>query len=168
MLPIGSVGMIADWAGGSRVGHNARSRLGASPYHHRGCLAIRLPLAQASLGCHLPLRSRAEVAQLVEQLIRNQQVTGSSPVFGSIHNLLTISLLLAVSSPGSSAFFFAAPLLSHLLAAPRRCRDARIAAASYPQWFAQAIRCHRSLLAASGNTICHCCVKGKRRRIPPA
>src|ERR1700731_2870623 len=26
----------------------------------------------------------AEVAQLVEQLIRNQQVTGSSPVFGSI------------------------------------------------------------------------------------
>ncbi len=27
---------------------------------------------------------QAEVAQLVEQLIRNQQVTGSSPVFGSI------------------------------------------------------------------------------------
>ena len=26
---------------------------------------------------------QAEVAQLVEQLIRNQQVTGSSPVFGS-------------------------------------------------------------------------------------
>ena len=26
----------------------------------------------------------AEVAQLVEQLIRNQQVTGSSPVFGSL------------------------------------------------------------------------------------
>jgi hypothetical protein len=28
----------------------------------------------------------AEVAQLVEQLIRNQQVTGSNPVFGSIDN----------------------------------------------------------------------------------
>lgn len=28
---------------------------------------------------------RAEVAQLVEQLIRNQQVTGSSPVFGSLN-----------------------------------------------------------------------------------
>ena len=27
---------------------------------------------------------RAEVAQLVEQLIRNQQVVGSSPTFGSI------------------------------------------------------------------------------------
>ncbi len=26
----------------------------------------------------------AEVAQLVEQLIRNQQVTGSSPVFGCL------------------------------------------------------------------------------------
>ena len=26
----------------------------------------------------------ADVAQLVEQLIRNEQVTGSSPVFGSI------------------------------------------------------------------------------------
>ena len=29
-------------------------------------------------------RIQAEVAQLVEQLIRNQQVTGSSPVFGSL------------------------------------------------------------------------------------
>jgi hypothetical protein len=29
---------------------------------------------------------QAEVAQLVEQLIRNQQVTGSSPVFGSLLN----------------------------------------------------------------------------------
>ncbi len=27
---------------------------------------------------------RAEVAQLVEQLIRNEQVVGSSPIFGSI------------------------------------------------------------------------------------
>lgn len=31
-------------------------------------------------------RGNAEVAQLVEQLIRNQQVTGSSPVFGSHRN----------------------------------------------------------------------------------
>jgi hypothetical protein len=29
--------------------------------------------------------SRADVAQLVEQLIRNQQVIGSSPIVGSIH-----------------------------------------------------------------------------------
>ena len=28
---------------------------------------------------------KAEVAQLVEQLIRNQQVAGSSPAFGSIY-----------------------------------------------------------------------------------
>ena len=30
------------------------------------------------------IEERAEVAQLVEQLIRNQQVVGSSPTFGSI------------------------------------------------------------------------------------
>ena len=29
-------------------------------------------------------RSQADVAQLVEQLIRNQQVTGSNPVVGSM------------------------------------------------------------------------------------
>jgi hypothetical protein len=35
-------------------------------------------------GWHVPAFCiQAEVAQLVEQLIRNQQVTGSSPVFGS-------------------------------------------------------------------------------------
>jgi hypothetical protein len=28
--------------------------------------------------------AQAEVAQLVEQLIRNQQVVGSTPIFGSI------------------------------------------------------------------------------------
>ena len=86
MLPIGSVGMITGWAG-DRASSIRCPGLGASPYRGRGRLAIsRLPLAQASLGCHLPLRSRAEVAQLVEQLIRNQQVTGSSPVFGSLYN----------------------------------------------------------------------------------
>jgi hypothetical protein len=31
--------------------------------------------------------SQAGVAQLVEQLIRNQQVIGSSPIAGSSHNL---------------------------------------------------------------------------------
>jgi hypothetical protein len=29
------------------------------------------------------IKEQAEVAQLVEQLIRNQQVIGSSPIFGS-------------------------------------------------------------------------------------
>ena len=42
-------------------------------------------LAALRLGGMFPsaFRGQAEVAQLVEQLIRNQQVTGSSPVFGS-------------------------------------------------------------------------------------
>ena len=34
--------------------------------------------------CNDTIGERAEVAQLVEQLIRNQQVVGSSPTFGSI------------------------------------------------------------------------------------
>ncbi len=42
--------------------------------------------------------ARAEVAQLVEQLIRNQQVTGSSPVFGS----LTSARPTALSNPSAS------------------------------------------------------------------
>jgi hypothetical protein len=33
------------------------------------------------------IKEQAEVAQLVEQLIRNQQVAGSSPAFGSSHSL---------------------------------------------------------------------------------
>ena len=41
----------------------------------------------------------AEVAQLVEQLIRNQQVTGSSPVFGSTS---------ASRCPGRQNYFAAA------------------------------------------------------------
>jgi hypothetical protein len=44
-------------------------------------------LAQGAIGCHLcRLFSRADVAQLVEQLIRNQQVTSSSLVIGSTFN----------------------------------------------------------------------------------
>ena len=33
----------------------------------------------------------AEVAQLVEQLIRNQQVVGSSPTFGSMSSILRLN-----------------------------------------------------------------------------
>ncbi len=40
-------------------------------------------MKQVSENALFPLVN-AEVAQLVEQLIRNQQVTGSSPVFGSL------------------------------------------------------------------------------------
>ncbi len=36
-------------------------------------------------GCLLPARN-ADVAQLVEQLIRNQQVSGSNPLVGSMKN----------------------------------------------------------------------------------
>jgi hypothetical protein len=35
-------------------------------------------------GCSGTKATRADVAQLVEQLIRNQQVIGSSPIVGSI------------------------------------------------------------------------------------
>ena len=38
------------------------------------------------------LKRKAEVAQLVEQLIRNQQVAGSSPAFGSTKLNINISL----------------------------------------------------------------------------
>ena len=38
-----------------------------------------------------PLSKKADVAQLVEQLIRNQQVVGSSPIVGSIFNSLVSS-----------------------------------------------------------------------------
>ena len=34
--------------------------------------------------CNDTIGEQAEVAQLVEQLIRNQQVVGSTPIFGSI------------------------------------------------------------------------------------
>jgi hypothetical protein len=35
-------------------------------------------------------RRRADVAQLVEQLIRNQQVIGSSPIVGSIKSVVCL------------------------------------------------------------------------------
>ena len=45
------------------------------------------PISQIRLyrrpGQRYNLKRKAEVAQLVEQLIRNQQVVGSSPTFGS-------------------------------------------------------------------------------------
>ncbi len=47
----------------------------------------------------IPCRQwRAEVAQLVEQPIRNRQVPGSSPGLGSILSLINAS----VSGPGTS------------------------------------------------------------------
>ncbi len=52
---------------------------------------------------------QAEVAQLVEQLIRNQQVTGSSPVFGS-----TVSRPVVFSMCGISGFELNRPYLSGL------------------------------------------------------
>ena len=90
------VGMITGWTGDCassiRRPRQGQARTAAgilsdpSNLPRLPAITLRLPLAQVSLGCHLPLRSRAEVAQLVEQLIRNQQVTGSSPVFGSLLN----------------------------------------------------------------------------------
>ena len=44
-----------------------------------GIQSKTLPKACATI----QFESKAEVAQLVEQLIRNQQVIGSSPIFGS-------------------------------------------------------------------------------------
>ena len=38
-------------------------------------------------------QGKANVAQLVEQLIRNQQVTGSNPVVGSLFKTLIDSVL---------------------------------------------------------------------------
>jgi hypothetical protein len=38
-------------------------------------------------------RERADVAQLVEQLIRNQQVIGSSPIVGSIRLFISKGFL---------------------------------------------------------------------------
>jgi hypothetical protein len=39
------------------------------------------------------VEENADVAQLVEQLIRNQQVNGSSPFVGSIFSSLTVPLV---------------------------------------------------------------------------
>ncbi len=46
----------------------------------------------------------ADVAQLVEQLIRNQQVNGSSPFVGSIHSMIWIVIqCVPVSLAGDRA-----------------------------------------------------------------
>ena len=46
----------------------------------------------------------ADVAQLVEQLIRNEQVTGSNPAIGSIFiALIRANLCILVSSPPPSS-----------------------------------------------------------------
>jgi hypothetical protein len=41
-------------------------------------------------------RERADVAQLVEQLIRNQQVIGSSPIVGSIKKTILSKRFLSL------------------------------------------------------------------------
>ena len=46
---------------------------------------------------------RADVAQLVEQLIRNQQVIGSSPIVGSIRHSPTAILLPPSDTPRHQA-----------------------------------------------------------------
>jgi hypothetical protein len=64
--------------------------------------------------------SKADVAQLVEQLIRNQQVSGSTPLVGSIQfNNLAASELLLTPRDGendgdtaSPVFFFPVILLT--------------------------------------------------------
>jgi hypothetical protein len=54
--------------------------------------ALRLRQELTSNGCHLALRDlpsvNAGIAQLVEQLICNQQVVGSNPTAGSSFKLL--------------------------------------------------------------------------------
>jgi hypothetical protein len=54
---------------------NAASRAGPEPL--RGSSSVR-----GKVWVRFP-RLKADVAQLVERLIRNQQVTGSNPVVGS-------------------------------------------------------------------------------------
>ena len=49
----------------------------------RSLQSLTLP----SPGATIQSEVQAEVAQLVEQLIRNQQVVGSSPTFGSIESI---------------------------------------------------------------------------------
>jgi hypothetical protein len=44
-------------------------------------------------------RERADVAQLVEQLIRNQQVIGSSPIVGSIRSFIFETFPFLVPAP---------------------------------------------------------------------
>jgi hypothetical protein len=52
-------------------------------------------------------KRRADVAQLVEQLIRNQQVIGSSPIVGSIKRALAFAFLIPAPSlvPAYPLFF---------------------------------------------------------------
>jgi hypothetical protein len=49
-------------------------------------------------------RGRADVAQLVEQLIRNQQVIGSSPIVGSINSAASVLDQHTSAKDSSSCF----------------------------------------------------------------
>src|SRR5437899_419355 len=57
-------------------------------------LSVRFPLVRAGWTC----ARQAGVAQLVEQLIRNQQVIGSSPIAGSRISLENIDIGRSVAS----------------------------------------------------------------------
>jgi hypothetical protein len=63
-----------------------RNSFHAQPYSKIGATIRPAPTAAHAWACYDGPSSRlAGVAQLVEQLIRNQQVEGSSPFAGSIH-----------------------------------------------------------------------------------
>ena len=92
----------------------------------RTAIGLRRIRSESRLVAHGAARYRsgvsfAGIAQLVEQLICNQQVIGSSPIAGSIIKSVIIRLLFAspvVEIEGRR--LFGAPLLSYLLAASRR------------------------------------------------
>jgi hypothetical protein len=52
---------------------------------------------------------RADVAQLVEQLIRNQQVIGSSPIVGSINRTGSVSRSTQTQTAQAFPFLVRAP-----------------------------------------------------------
>ena len=80
-------------------------------------------------------RERADVAQLVEQLIRNQQVIGSSPIVGSIRHSPTAILLPPSDTPSASAELpegYGLPRRSELQALQNSCAmSAALAAEGY-------------------------------------
>ena len=55
--------------------------------------------------CYKLAYKRADVAQLVEQLIRNQQVSGSSPLIGFINKHLNLAVYKGLGKGRCSAFF---------------------------------------------------------------
>ena len=80
LLPGGSFRLVADSSGfvllGTSCGRNFPVR---EDWSHRK----KLPSNFTASGGNDTIKEQAEVAQLVEQLIRNQQVVGPTPIFGS-------------------------------------------------------------------------------------